>query len=333
MKTDVMPLGFQFCPHPDQGKRCDLANCTISIDTPWKMFEGCWHSFHISCLDVVDVCPICRKGIENAMRSLSAVANKSVHAQGNAGDTDANDGSGGVEGAAENDDAGVEEPLTSSTDENVDQVLQSLTLKIMAFPVRPPPVQPLSSVRSCTSPQPQTSQPTSSTRSNTSSQPPTSSTSSSTSSQPPTSSTRSNTSSQPPTSLTSSSTSSQPTPSQPSSQRRPPHCGTCGHIQQGHHRLVSCETLDELQHLVARPNHTKLAAVLILPPDKSMLLLIGVNGESMLMESHTHQGTGAIIASSGPSKLEEMACYIEFMAKRDWTSNPTPFDVTFVSLS
>ncbi|XP_078366821.1 uncharacterized protein LOC144650903 isoform X2 [Oculina patagonica] len=243
MKTDVMPLGFQFCPHPDQGKRCDLANCTISIDTPWKMFEGCWHSFHISCLDVVDVCPICRKGIENAMRSLSAVANKSVHAQGNAGDTDANDGSGGVEGAAENDDAGVEEPLTSSTDENVDQVLQSLTLKIMAFPVRPPPVQPLSSVRSCTSPQPQTSQPTSSTRSNTSSQPPTSSTSSSTSSQPPTSSTRSNTSSQPPTSSTSSSTSSQPTPSQPSSQRRPPHCGTCGHIQQGHHRLVSCETL------------------------------------------------------------------------------------------
>lgn len=85
--------------------------------------------------------------------------------------------------------------------------------------------------------------------------------------------------------------------------------------------------------MVARPNHTKLAAVLILPPDKSMLLLIGENGESTLMESHTHLGVGAIIAASGQSKLREMVCYIEVMAKRDWTSNSTPFDVTFVLLS
>ena len=83
---------------------------------------------------------------------------------------------------------------------------------------------------------------------------------------------------------------------------------------------------------MARPNHTKLAAVLILPPDKSMLLLIAAAGESMLLESHTHFGTGAIVTASGPGKLREMALYIEFMARRDWTSNPTPFDVTFVSL-
>ena len=89
---------------------------------------------------------------------------------------------------------------------------------------------------------------------------------------------------------------------------------------------------DELEHLAARPNHIKLAAVLILPPDKSMLLLIAAAGESMLLESHTHFGTGAIVTACGSGKLREMALYIEFMARRDWTSNPTPFDVTFVSL-
>ena len=467
MKSDFMPLGFQFCSHPDQGKRCDLPNCAITAETPWKLFEGCWHSFHLSCLDVADVCPLCRKGIESAIKSLSAVANRSLHVDGNSEVSD-DESSGGAEAAAEDDAAGDEDQLlTSSIDANVDQILQNLTLQIMALPVRPPPVQPLSATRNSTSP----------------SQLPTSSPSSL----------------QTPTSHPSSSTrnaSSQPTPSQPSPQRRLPHCSTCGHIQQGHHRLAPCESsgkscpvgpshlcaregrsilctcqwcnrhlqtnisfsslsqvpavvqethispevtewlisvsqstitpgqigsnactiiavygavnflssnwslpspdrlpqvefissfkqfmiygnqsynwlgnqqptysapeiinhtqlgfsgvvkcgdeyqfnsfslfADELQHLVARPNHTKLAAVLILPPDKSMLLLIGENGESTLMESHTHLGVGAIIAASGQSKLREMVCYIEVMAKRDWTSNSTPFDVTFVLLS
>ncbi|KAJ7387354.1 hypothetical protein OS493_004345 [Desmophyllum pertusum] len=128
------------------------------------------------------------------------------------------------------------------------------------------------------------------------------------------------------------SSSSQPSPCQSSSQRRPPHCSTCGHLQQGHQRLTSRGALDELLHLVTRPNHAKLAAVLILPPDKSMLLLIGSNDEACLLEGHTHLDTGAIIAASGPGKLKEIASYIDFMARRDWTSNPTPFDVTFVTL-
>ena len=88
----------------------------------------------------------------------------------------------------------------------------------------------------------------------------------------------------------------------------------------------------ELQNLSARPQHSKLAAVLILPPDKTMLLLIGRNGESVLMESHLHCNMGGIIASAGPHKLVQMAFYIELMAKRDWTSNPTPFDMTTVEL-
>ena len=38
MKIDLMHLGFQFHPHPDQGKRCDLLHCTKSMDIPWKIF-------------------------------------------------------------------------------------------------------------------------------------------------------------------------------------------------------------------------------------------------------------------------------------------------------
>ena len=88
---------------------------------------------------------------------------------------------------------------------------------------------------------------------------------------------------------------------------------------------------DELLHLAASPNQSKLAAVLILPPDKTMLLLIGSSNESALFESHSHLGRGGIIAAAGPGKLKEMAFYIDYMARRDWSCNPTPF-VTFVTL-
>ena len=89
---------------------------------------------------------------------------------------------------------------------------------------------------------------------------------------------------------------------------------------------------DELQDLTARPQHSKIAAILILPPDKTMLLLVGRNGESVLMESHIHYNVGGIVACAGPQKLQEMAVYIELMARRDWNSNPTPFDMTIVEL-
>ena len=63
-----------------------------------------------------------------------------------------------------------------------------------------------------------------------------------------------------------------------------------------------------------------------------MLLLIDGNGQSALLESQTHLGRGEIIAASRPGNLLEMTSYIDFMARRDWTGNPTPFDLTFVTL-
>ena len=144
MKTDLMPLGFQFHPRPEQGRRCDLLHCTISTDTSWKIFEGCWHSFHLSCLDVVDVYPICSQGIKDAIRSLSSVANKSIHTQGNSGaDCVNSDGSVGVEETSGNDDDDDDELPTSSAAGSVYQLLQRLAQQIMALPIRTPPVQPV----------------------------------------------------------------------------------------------------------------------------------------------------------------------------------------------
>ena len=140
----MMPLGFQFHARPEQGRRYDLLHCTISTDTPWKIFEGCWHSFHLSCLDVVDVFPICSQGIEDAIRSLSSVANKSIHTQGNSGADCVNgDGSVSVEETSGNDDDDDDELPTSSAEGNVDQLLPRLAQQIMALPIRTPPIQPV----------------------------------------------------------------------------------------------------------------------------------------------------------------------------------------------
>ena len=154
MKTDFMPLGFQFSPHPNQGKRCDLPDCIILSDTPWKIFEGCWYSFHLSCLDVADVCPICRTGIETAISSLATIANKYIHPQENLGDC-----TGEVDTAAGDADSGNngddDDLLTSPVNANIDQLLQNLTHQVMALSVRSPPVQPLSpTTRSTSSSQP-----------------------------------------------------------------------------------------------------------------------------------------------------------------------------------
>ena len=52
----------------------------------------------------------------------------------------------------------------------------------------------------------------------------------------------------------------------------------------------------ELQTLSS--SNGKIALVLIFNPDKSMTLLINEVNQSMLIESHLHSNTGAIIATS-----------------------------------
>ena len=138
-------------PQPEPGHRCDHLDCYVSNEMPWKIFEGCWHSFHLSCLNnVFSVFPICRQGVGDGIRSLASTANRSVQVQ-EISEVDGDDSSGQVENTA-NDDDDDNEVLTSQVEANVDQVLQNLTQLVIALPVTSPP-QP--SLRTHT----QTSQP------------------------------------------------------------------------------------------------------------------------------------------------------------------------------
>lgn len=88
----------------------------------------------------------------------------------------------------------------------------------------------------------------------------------------------------------------------------------------------------ELQSII-NTRQAKLALVLILPPDKSLVLVVGELGQLALLESHQYQGVGGIVAATGPPKVKEMVFYIKYMAKRDWGGNPVPFDVSFVQVA
>ena len=91
-------------------------------------------------MTVVDVCPICRKGTETAIKSLANIANQSLHQQQNVTETD---GPSEVSREVTDDD----EALTSTVDGNVEQVVQNLTLQIMALAVASPLARPFSSGR------------------------------------------------------------------------------------------------------------------------------------------------------------------------------------------
>ena len=73
----------------------------------------------------------------------------------------------------------------------------------------------------------------------------------------------------------------------------------------------------ELESIIVNSGQTKTAFVLILPPDKSMVLLIDELGQLVLLARHKHMGVGGIVAAAGTSKVKEIVFYIEDMAKGD----------------
>ena len=62
-----------------------------------------------------------------------------------------------------------------------------------------------------------------------------------------------------------------------------------------------------------------------------MTLLVNQHCECMLIDSHSHLDTGAIIATTSENKLHSMVNYIQEMIVRDWGNRvQPPFDVTIV---
>ena len=70
---------FQCLPGAKSRCICDLKSCTITNDNyPWKIFPGCWHSFHDKCLNGSLFCPICQKLLEYKTKELAATAKEAI---------------------------------------------------------------------------------------------------------------------------------------------------------------------------------------------------------------------------------------------------------------
>lgn len=81
VKYKVLPLGFNACQEPNQDCMCDLdlKSCTVTNDDyPWKIFPGCWHSFHDKCLNGSLFCPICQKLLEYKTKELAVTAREAI---------------------------------------------------------------------------------------------------------------------------------------------------------------------------------------------------------------------------------------------------------------
>jgi len=78
-------------------------------------------------------------------------------------------------------------------------------------------------------------------------------------------------------------------------------------------------TVEDLESYLAHYHcqHPTLAAVLIMPPDKTMV--VGFRNASIcLSESHRHGPHGGVIASSSSGNAHNFVQYIERMVVRDW---------------
>ena len=63
--------------------------------------------------------------------------------------------------------------------------------------------------------------------------------------------------------------------------------------------------------------HPTFAAVLIVPPDKTMLLCFNQEG-ICLFESHKHGLHGGVVATSASGNISNFVRYLQIMVTRDW---------------
>ena len=79
VKYTALPLGFSAKHEPNQNCICDLHSCTINDDDEsWKIFQGCWHSFHVKCLNGTTFCPICHAFLQSKVEELGKVAKDAI---------------------------------------------------------------------------------------------------------------------------------------------------------------------------------------------------------------------------------------------------------------
>ena len=137
MKSNILPVGFNFNSQPDPDKRCDSPSCHESSESPWKLFEGCWHSFHSSCLEEPNTCFICKDGLQKNLQSLAKTANEAFVQipQEDSNDSFQEDADVTDEGNTYSDD---DHEIHVVGEVNVDEILQHLTRQIFSLQVQQP---------------------------------------------------------------------------------------------------------------------------------------------------------------------------------------------------
>jgi hypothetical protein len=79
MKYIILPLGFNATTVPNENCRCDNKSCTINNpNEPWQLFQGCWHSFHKTCLNGTPSCPLCKELLTKQVQELGLVAKEAI---------------------------------------------------------------------------------------------------------------------------------------------------------------------------------------------------------------------------------------------------------------
>ncbi len=130
-KSDkVLPCGFHLSPNsetqPDPYRACDLATCTKE-DLNWRVFQGCGHSFHHSCVPA-SVCPICQDGIRRKVLEHAQKAKEAIFASCKQDNTSTK--AGGDEHSVNNGEVG----FMSLSDSEIEQQAVELNLEITSWP-------------------------------------------------------------------------------------------------------------------------------------------------------------------------------------------------------
>ena len=134
IKYTVLPLGFNVCQEPNQDCICDLNSCTISNDDePWKVFQGCWHSFHEHCLNGSPFCALCQKLLESKTKELASSAKAAIFTP---------DPNSATKSVPESDDESsmMMETPPSEDNQKLDETIKSLSEKIANLTPIPRPL-------------------------------------------------------------------------------------------------------------------------------------------------------------------------------------------------
>ena len=74
-----MPLGYQGKVKPHTTNQCDLTECTMSCQNDdWKVLTGCFHSFHTTCLNALNSCPLCKDFLKEKVQELGQTAKQAI---------------------------------------------------------------------------------------------------------------------------------------------------------------------------------------------------------------------------------------------------------------